>query len=353
MLLQNRNHKYLWIVQLMIAVTGLYSSISIAQEQADPAGEKLSALTVAVTSGDIAEVRRLLDTGVDINPTTDNEATPLILASRNGHTEIVRLLLDAGANANANPFKYTPHRDWEVSYTPTALLPMILQSEISYDATALHAASQNGHIEIVRLLLEAGAKVDAQGNDDATALHAASQNGHAEIVKLLLEAGANVDAEITRAFYREMDHLLDSMMVLESLHPPMAVLNYHTPLILASQNGNVEIVKLLLEAGAKVNAATYAGTAVGAASQNGHVATAKLLIESGADVNAATMDNVTALHLASQNGHLEIVKLLLDSGVNINTKGEIEGENYTALDLADINGHTAIVKILKEYIGKQ
>lgn len=258
-------------------------SISMAQEPADRGPELINALSEAVISGDIPEVRRLLEAGVDIDSAKDNEATPLILASRGGNVEIARLLLDAGANANANPFKYALHRDWEVTYTPAALLPVIRQSEIIYDAAALHAASQNGHAEIVRLLLAAGADVNAKGDDEVTALHAASQNGHVEIVKLLLAAGADVDAEISRAFFREPDHLVESMKAIEPLGPPMAVLNYHTPLILASQNGHVEIVKLLLQAGAKVNVSTRAGTAEGAASQNGHAEIVKLLHAAGAN----------------------------------------------------------------------
>ena len=58
-------------------------------------------------------------------------------------------------------------------------------------ATAVLGASQNGHLEIVRLLLESGADKDLTKNDGATALTIASQNGHLEVVRLLLESGAD------------------------------------------------------------------------------------------------------------------------------------------------------------------
>ncbi|MEJ2111162.1 MAG: ankyrin repeat domain-containing protein [Acidobacteriota bacterium] len=287
---KKRSYRYLWLAIVIIIGGGFNSSTSSALQQVDPDSVSINALTEAAMLGDSDEVRRLIKMGVDVNLITDNEATPLILASQNGHAEIVRLLLDAGANANANPFKYTPHSDYEVSYTPADLLPVVHQSEIVYEATALHTASRNGHTEIVKLLLEAGANVDATGNDDVTALHAASQNGHAEIVELLLEAGANVNAEITRAFYREQDHLLESMRGPEPISPPMAVLNYHTPLMLAAQNGYIEIVELLLDAGAKVDIETYAGTAEGVASQNGHAEIVKLLLEAWANADAKARD---------------------------------------------------------------
>ncbi|KAF8456825.1 ankyrin repeat-containing domain protein, partial [Kalaharituber pfeilii] len=60
-----------------------------------------------------------------------------------------------------------------------------------YDNIALQGASSNGHIEIVNLLLAAGADVNVQGRYSDTALQGASSNGHIEIVKLLLAAGAD------------------------------------------------------------------------------------------------------------------------------------------------------------------
>ena len=62
-----------------------------------------------------------------------------------------------------------------------------------WSRAALHLASINGHLEIVKLLLESGANVHIKDKGDQTALHLASRNGHLEIVKLLLESGANVN----------------------------------------------------------------------------------------------------------------------------------------------------------------
>ncbi|KAJ9444016.1 Leucine-rich repeat serine/threonine-protein kinase 1 [Diplonema papillatum] len=59
-------------------------------------------------------------------------------------------------------------------------------------STALHIASENGHSEVVKELIAAGAKVDVQDNDGDTALYLARSSGHSEVVTQLIAAGANV-----------------------------------------------------------------------------------------------------------------------------------------------------------------
>jgi len=137
---------------------------------------------------------------------------------------------------------------------------------------ALQWASGNGHAEVVRLLLDAGANVHAY-ND--WALQWASQNGRTEVVKLLLDAGANVHA------------------------------NSDWALRWASLHGYIEVVKLLLGAGANVHAMD--DWALQWASNDGHVEVVKLLLNAGADVHA---NSDWALRRASLHGYIEVVKLL-------------------------------------------
>jgi len=91
--------------------------------------------------------------------------TALMMASSMGHKDIVKLLLDNGADVNA--------------YN-------------NYGDTALINASENGHIEIVEMLLEKGAVVNAKNNDGETARMMAREKGHTEVVDMLLENEANV-----------------------------------------------------------------------------------------------------------------------------------------------------------------
>ncbi|OAP54807.1 hypothetical protein AYL99_11255 [Fonsecaea erecta] len=251
-----------------------------------------TALQVASGEGHVEIVKLLLDSGADVNaPGKRYSDTALQAASAKGHVEIVKLLLDSGADVNAPGKRY---------------------------GTALQMASAKGHVEIVKLLLDSGADVNAPGGYYATALQMASAKGHVEIVKLLLDSGADVNA-------------------------PGGY--YGTALQVASGEGHVEIVKLLLDSGADVNAPgkRYSDTTLQAASAKGHVEIVKLLLDSGADVNAPGGYYGTALQAASAKGHVETVKLLLDSGADVNAPGERYG---TALQIASEEGHVEIVKLL-------
>jgi hypothetical protein len=129
----------------------------------------------------------LLARGADVDAAENRGVTPLIAAATSGNTAAARLLLARGANANAHA-------------------PGVGQT-----ATPLIGAAHNGDVELTRLLLARKPDVDARSADrDAnvkngpvlfghvTALHYAAVNGHHEIVKLLLDAGATIDARDVR-----------------------------------------------------------------------------------------------------------------------------------------------------------
>ena len=118
--------------------------------------------------GNREAVRRQLEQdGIDVNAKNSEGYTALILASSNGHKEIVEMLLEKGADVNAKD---------------------------KYNATALIKASSNGHTEIVAKLLDAGADVNAKNDYGYTALIQASRNKHTEIVAMLLDNRADVNA---------------------------------------------------------------------------------------------------------------------------------------------------------------
>ncbi|EDU40458.1 ankyrin repeat domain containing protein [Pyrenophora tritici-repentis Pt-1C-BFP] len=202
----------------------------------------------------------------------------LYLAADNGHYGTTELLLEKGADVNAQGGEY---------------------------GNALQAASARGHEAIVKLLLDKGADVNAQGGGYGNALQAASAGGHEAIVKLLLNKGADVNAQGG---------------------------GYGNALQAASAGGHEAIVKLLLNKGADVNAQGGGyGNALQAASAGGHEAIVKLLLNKGADVNAQGGEYGNALQAASAGGHEAIVKLLLDKGAGVNAQGRVCG-NVTYAD---------------------
>ena len=110
---------------------------------------------------------------------------------------------------------------------------------------------------------------------------------------------------------------------------------YRTPLIKASQNGYLEVVKYLVEQGANVS--TNNDYSLRMASRYGHLEVVKYLVDQGANVHARNDD---ALRWASRYGHLKIVKCLVEQGASI--------YNEHDLILAIINEHLEVVKYLVE-----
>ena len=210
-------------------------------------------------------------------------------AAEEGHVEVVRMLLEAGAD-----------KDLEDIDSKTALI----------------YASDKGHGQVVRLLLAAGARDLADGFG-YTALFRASWGGHVEVVRLLLEAGANKDLT---------GDLGD------------------TALSNASWFGHAGVVRMLLEFGANKDLTDSHGySALIRASEKGHVETVRLLLEAGAATDARHKDGKTALIFASFNGHVEVSRLLLEAGAD-KTFADVRG--YTALGYASAFGREELVRLL-------
>lgn len=152
--------------------------------------------------------------------------------------------------------------------------------------SAAIAWSANVRQEVIDLLLRSGANPNLQGHDGTTALYWAASCDKTELVKLLIEAGATVNAE------RPEDG--------------------HTSLHAASENGNLDNVKLLLKAGGEsaLNRFDYiTRTPLMCAIEKGSTEIVRALIEAGSDVNAHDKSRIgeTALILASQMGRFDMV----------------------------------------------
>lgn len=126
----------------------------------------MTALMKAVKGNDVAAAKRLVAAGADVDETDANGDAPLIIAAYRGHTEIVALLLAAGADV-------------------TVVDP-------GMRATALHAAAYAGHADAAKLLIEYGIDLDKKGPYNGyTALHDAVWQNRIETARVLIEAGAD------------------------------------------------------------------------------------------------------------------------------------------------------------------
>jgi ankyrin repeat protein len=143
-----------------------------------------TALMYASSNGHTEIVKLLIEAGAWVNRTNAHRCTALIYASRNGHTEVAKLLIEEGVDVNAKTPSMSDY--FEVcGRAPRGLLDVIRGGY-----TALMYASREGHTEVAKLLIEEGVDVNAENNSGRTALKIARKRGRDEIVKLLEEAGA-------------------------------------------------------------------------------------------------------------------------------------------------------------------
>ncbi len=220
--------------------------------------ESFSVLEEAVATGDVPLVTSLLNACPDVNTIDLQGDTPLHLAAMTGQLAVLKELIQRGANVNAR----------KVIYPNVELLggDDRYANVIGAGDSVLEMAVLGGNAEVVRVLLEAGA--DATGRDGRMGpLHLAAQKGYAEIVRLLarnaalLELGASGENGRTPLHVAvENSQLAAAKALLEMKASPNARDgSRRTPLHYAVSNCSPEMVRLLLDAGADTTAADESG----------------------------------------------------------------------------------------------
>jgi ankyrin repeat protein len=170
----------------------------------------------------------LLELDVDKETRCATDSSPLDHATDQGAVDVVRLLLDHGANVNAHGKKKNTSLHWASRFGKADVVRVLLERGADVNprnienSTPLHDASGGGYVETSRVLLENSSEVDAQNSRNETPLHLASQGGYLDLSRLLLRYNADV-------------HALDSQG--------------ETPFQKASKGGYEEIMRLLLEHG--------------------------------------------------------------------------------------------------------
>jgi ankyrin len=367
--------------------------------QLEPTGE--TQLMMAAQAGVVAVVRNLLAHGARVD---EKEAafgqTALMFAARAGHADIVTALLEAGA---------APNVATKVGPAPAFIAPNsqpgfgfgegILRGGVPADRgrrepapgglTPLHYAARHDHVEAARVLLKAGAAVNAREANDITPLLMAISNNNMAVAHLLLASGGDVNAAdwygrtplweavnvrnlyvhnatfkngIDRAPVLELikallaahadvnartketppfrNHLLEITGSLEWVD-----FTGQTPFLTAALAGDVTVMKLLLEHGADPKINTFEGTSplMAAAGVNWVVAqtwtegpaqlleAVKLCHQLGMDVNQANSMGITALHGAANRGSEDIIRYLVEQGADLTAQ---DNQHRSALDWA-------------------
>ena len=183
--------------------------------------------------------------------------------------------------------------------------------------TALTLAASENYTEIMQLLIAAGADINAKGNEEFTPLMWAAHEGHTKSVQILIDKKADLNARDNRGW---------------------------TALKCAEKNNHPEIVRILVNSGADINIRYDEGwTALLRAVDNSHPETARILIEAGADVDACNVNGYTAIMSAVRQGLPEIVRILIAARANVNATDNL---GITTLMRAVIYGRIEEARLL-------
>ncbi|XP_063426829.1 uncharacterized protein LOC134710404 [Mytilus trossulus] len=307
--------------------------------------------------GDISLVLWCCDHGVDINKgTCYNGESPLMKACKGGHTAIVKMLLDRGANFDkCDTFDQTPLMK-ACEHGHTVIAKMLVNRGADYDKCnntgQFHVmkACQHGHLEIVKMLIDNGADCNKCNSVGQSPVMKACQHGHFEIVKMLVNRGADYDkcdkngqSPVMKAC--KYGHLGIVKLLIDNGTDFNKCNNLgQSPVMMACEHGHTEIAKILISRGADFNKCNNGGQSpLMKACQHGHLEIVKMLISRGADYNKCDSDGQFPLMKACENGHIEIVKLLLERGAYFNV---CDNDGESTVLKACKNGHKEVVMML-------
>jgi ankyrin repeat protein len=328
-----------------------------------------TALMMASRSGKADAVKVLLDSGAKVNAKeTWGGTTALMWAVSERHEGVVRMLIERGADVNARS-NFVPAangRGFE-GRTPVAPQPNQAAEEFASGwLTPLMFAAREGDLACARLLVTAGADINATAGDAKDALGLAIFNGNYEVASFLIDRKANVNQADTQGFTplfwavdrRNMETApnfpwmvttdplpLIGKLLAAGANPNALVNNtprarmragsprivFATSLMRAAFSGDLELVKLLLDHGADPTIKSKDGeTMVEAAAGLGFIQgyskgrseaerleVVKLFVERGADVNDADDYGITPLMVAGNMGDTKIIQYLVDAGADL------------------------------------
>ncbi|MCC7374373.1 MAG: ankyrin repeat domain-containing protein [Verrucomicrobiales bacterium] len=252
-------------------------------------------LGMACATGDLSRVRELVsqDPGL-VNRVSDYNGyylgcgAPIKNAAAGGHLEIVRFLLENGADPN---------------------LP---EEGIAPDGQAVYSAAAKGHFEIVKLLLQHGGRPNAAVESSADTLSRALMNGDRRMVELLCAHGAAREVHLL-AYYNDLQTAAAVFAANPALaEDPEALAN-------AASEGHEDFVRLMLRYQPDLpRRVSFPAWAVGAKTRELN----ELLFRHGMNASAANWLGITPLHELARQGDVEKAALFVDHGADLNARDE-------------------------------
>jgi ankyrin repeat protein len=298
----------------------------------------------AAAGGDSMVIRDYIaNRRIPISEVDDKKSknTALHLAAANGRTEVVRLLLAAGASTYAGnkdndlPLTLAVRGGHAETVRVMIELPCpYINTHSSSQRSPMQAAIADNRLDILKMFLESG-KVDLTA-DDPPALYAAVLHRQPDCVRLLLAAGADPNTprkQVHRAYNDFMDYHYGRL--------EKDTITYHSPLQRACDSGSRDIALILLKAGAKPVSGEYP---VHAAAAAGDVVLVEALAAAGLPLAGRNDALQTPLHAAAAKNQADMVRFLLANGAD---KSLLDKQSRTALSYAQQFAFTETVDALQ------
>ena len=287
-------------------------------------GERLAN---AARDRDFVEYSRLLDTAADVDAPSDDGTPALHWLVRYNDLDRVGALLDRGADVNlVNRYSVNP----------------------------LQIAAEFGYVDMMALLLDHGASPDSRGPTGEPVLFAALRSGSMPAVRLLLDRGASVDAtdpvfEQTALMVAVRQNLPDAVSLLISLgadvnaYTLMGEVPEFRPPGAGGGSHGVGIVRGGWPEQGMRNPIPGRLTPLLYAARDGHTIAARMLLDAGADIEAPSANGTSPLVMAIMNDNVELARLLIDRGADVNSMDWYgQAPLWTAVDLRnkELNSRT-------------
>ncbi|KAI1030137.1 hypothetical protein LB504_010411 [Fusarium proliferatum] len=327
------------VLTLLRLPSALYEGMDITKgllPKIDAGGLGRTSLSWACENGYLGIAKVLVERDAQPTDPSVTAYSPLMLASKNGHTDIARLLVNNNANIH---LRYKRQ-------------------------SAIWLASSNGHAEIVELLLDAGADPDTHGGfQGVPILSLAIEKGHEEVMKLLLKREANVRARSFGSktplhFAAEKTGSEAAMQALLSCEADINAKDAsgHTPLMLAVKYGSIDEIGFLIRRGADVTALEPNGeTCLHNAMRRNMVIVeiVQLLLENGVKADARCKSGRTCLHALAGQGKFmsfnhDVIQLVTSRGTGINANDNV---GNTPLHLVTQHGSLEALSIFADQPG--
>ena len=292
-------------------------------------------LHVAAAEGHSEIARSLMARGADVNAKNADGETALHLAAEQGHEDVVDALIGARAKLDAKDEARSTPLHLAAKHGHEAVVDALVGARAKLDAkdearsTPLHLAAGGGHAKVVNRLLASGAELEPRTKRGYTPLHAGI--GNSEVAKLLLDAGAEIDAVVGTAEGVERPvekggnrYRLDAK---------------NTPLRLTTA-GNKDVVDLLIARGARIDLLT--------ACTFGMTDAVEAILKENPkrrDVGVERRTSLRPIDLAAQHGQLELIRRLLTMGAKLQSDDDGFFMSYP-LHLAARHGHREVVALL-------